>query len=131
MAGDFLIFSLTALSEFEVYMFPGTGSRNEALFSQLAPRKWSNGSVFPMKKAKQSYECKNEQLSAAKSTEGAVKSSGLLVAKKEINPEELPTEDSKPVSKLRSFTDLQDFRELGYEVSHTIELSCRANRLGF
>ena len=126
MVGDSLIFSLTAISEFDVYIFRGTGNPKK-LPSHLAPRnQWCNDSGLPRKKAKQSYECKNEQLSAEESIEGAVNLNEWTAQKKITVGEQRacsafghsPTSlrnsfystDSKSVSNLLSSFGLRVFR---------------------
>jgi hypothetical protein len=126
MAGDSLIFSLQAISEFKVYVFPGTGNPKQ-LPSQPAPTKWSIDSGLPRKKAKQySSERKSEPLSAEESTEGAGKLNDRIAQKKSIEEQRKasaafghsPTslrnspysKDSKSVSKLCSSIGLLVFR---------------------
>jgi hypothetical protein len=115
MVGDSLIFSLTAISEFEVYMFPGNGNPKK-LPSQLVKKKLSNDSELPRKKAKQySYECKSEPLCAEERTKGAMKLNVRIAQKKSVGEQRAvsafghgPTplrnlpynKDSKSVSKL-------------------------------
>ena len=87
LEGDLLVFSLTAMSEFEVYIFPGT--RNpERCASQVEPREWSEGSEPPRKKTKEEpYDCKDEQLDDEGGIEDAVKLNGLFAKKKTVGEE--------------------------------------------
>ena len=89
VVGDSLIFSLTAISEFEVHIFPGNGNPKK-LPHQLATKKWSNDPGLPRKKAKQfSYECKSEPLSAEESSKDAVKLDESIAQKRTTEEQRL------------------------------------------
>ena len=85
--GDSLVFALTTMSEFEVHIFPG--SRNPKLCPPRAgrPRKRSSGSEPSRKKARQAYECKDEQVADGDRIEGGVKSNRLFPKKRTVEEE--------------------------------------------
>lgn len=76
--GDYLVFALTAMSEFEVYVF--RSAEKPGFRSQARIRKWANDSERSRKKGKQSFECREEQLVEG-SSEGEAKFDGSSVAK--------------------------------------------------
>lgn len=81
LEGDSLVFSLTAMSEFKVYIFPGT--RKPKIVSQ-APRKWTRGPEPSHKRAKQQvYENQAEQLIAEKKIGGVGTMNGTTKTKVE------------------------------------------------
>ena len=93
---DLLIFSLTAMSEFKVYVFRSFGSPRG--FPTQVQRKWACDSDISQKKPAKQFDA---QLVVDGSVEGRVLS-GLHMAKKTIVAEERAAEDSKSVSKLRN-----------------------------
>jgi hypothetical protein len=96
LVDDLLIFSLTAMSEFKVYVFRSSGSPRG--FPTQVQRKWARDSEISQKKATKQSDA---QLLVDGSVEGRVLS-GLHMAKKTIVAEERAAEISKSVSKLRN-----------------------------
>jgi hypothetical protein len=81
--GEQLIFSLTAMSEFQVYMFDGHGD-SKTPQTLLAPLKWSKEVEISQRKSKLSLGYKRDEVSA----EGETKVCPICAKRKAISEDE-------------------------------------------
>ncbi|KAG0626931.1 hypothetical protein M758_2G162300 [Ceratodon purpureus] len=88
LEGDSLIFSLTAVSEFEVYVFSSTGSPKKLPDSQYSARCGSIDAGIRRKKAKHSDDCKNELVLLEDCVDMGVKLEEVIVEKKTTGREQ-------------------------------------------
>ncbi|KAG0588108.1 hypothetical protein KC19_2G216400 [Ceratodon purpureus] len=88
LEGDSLIFKLTAVSEFEVYVFCSTGSPKRPPDSQSAARSGSIDAGIRRKKAKHSDVGINEPVPFEECFEGGVKLEGVIAEKKTTGREQ-------------------------------------------
>ncbi|KAG0588314.1 hypothetical protein KC19_2G233600 [Ceratodon purpureus] len=88
LEGDSLIFSLIAVSEFEVYVFSSSGSPKKPPDSQSAASSGCIDAGIARKKAKHSDVCKNELVLVEESVEGGVKLEEVIAKKKTTGREQ-------------------------------------------
>ncbi|KAG0627250.1 hypothetical protein M758_2G186100 [Ceratodon purpureus] len=88
LEGDSLIFSLTAVSEFEVYVFSSSGSPKKPPDSQSAASSGCIDAGIPRKKAKHSDVGVNELVPFEESFEGGVKLEEVIAEKKTTGREQ-------------------------------------------